>query len=229
MRPSLLLLLSACLLLTPAAARAQKADAREELKAAASKAAALRSYTFYLDGPGKGAKPVEGKYEEGQPVFFLADKIEFFKKGAAVAYKEGDKWQRSKTGTQSDPLRILGAVAKVRRAALPHEELAGIEKYLKQIKKVLLQDKSRFSYSAELTDEGVQKFAPTEFRTVARWGHVTVAVDREGQVTGYSIAIRVSGRLGNAEVEGTPTRTVVLSGHGKTRVEVPEAARKILD
>jgi hypothetical protein len=45
----------------------------------------------------------------------------------------------------------------------------------------------------------------------------------------YRYTLRVQGRLGNADVDGTRTKTVNLSGLGTTKVEVPEAARKALE
>jgi hypothetical protein len=205
-----------------------KDEAAQELSKAAEKAATAKSYTFQIEErPGRGTGGAfTGKYAQGQPTFFKADGIEFFKTGKALAYEQGGKWHRSKTGTESDPLRILGAAAKVRRAALPHEELAGFAKNLKRVKKA--QEKGQTVYSGDLTDAAVKRLAPSEFRSVAQSGQAKVWVDG-GQVTRYAISLRLQGRLGGAEVDGTSLRTVTLSDPGKTNLEVPVAARKALE
>ena len=58
-----------------------KADVRKALDNAFEKSAALKSYAFQIDErPGQGSAGMfQGKYEKGKPIFFLADKIEFFK------------------------------------------------------------------------------------------------------------------------------------------------------
>jgi hypothetical protein len=205
-----------------------KGDPAQELSKAAAKAAAAKSYAFQIDerpGGGTGG-PVTGKYVQGQPTYFKADKIEFFKTAKAVAYLDGGKWQRSKTGTVSDPLRVLGGVAKVRRATLPHEELTDFAKHFKAVKKA--QEKGQTVYSGELTDAAVKKLAPSEFRSVAQSGQAKVWVD-DGRVAKYTISLRLQGKLGNAEVDGTSVRTVTLSDPDATKLEVPAEARKALE
>src|SRR5436190_17088001 len=101
------------------------AEDAADLSPAVKKATASDSYAFTVE---EQLGPVEGKYQKGKPLWCKADKIELFRKGETVAYKDGDKWLRSRTGTLSDPLRVLGAVAKVRGTRLPHEELAVVVK-----------------------------------------------------------------------------------------------------
>jgi hypothetical protein len=186
------------------------------------------SYSFTVtEGMGAPAGVVEGKYQKGQPLYFKADRIEFFKLGDAMAYKHGGAWQKSRRGTLSDPLIILGGAAKVRAARLPHEELAGFEKYFKAVKKS--QEKGETVYAGELTGEAVAKLVKTELRGVARSGTARVWVDAKGRLVKYQVAIKVQGRLGNAEIDGETTKTVTLSDVGATKVEVPMEAKKALE
>ncbi len=220
------------LLLTGAvAARAggNKGGAAEELGRAARKTAAAASYAFRIEErPGRGTGgAVTGGYALGQPVFFLSDGIRFYRKGQALVYEQGGRWHRSKTGTESDPLRILGAAAKVRRAALPHEELASLSRDFKSVTR--RQEKGQTVYTGELTEAAVKRLAPSEFRSVARSGRAQAVVDAGGLLTRYTVEIRAKGRLGNAEVDATVARTVTLTEIGTARLEVPAAARKALE
>src|SRR5205085_9762220 len=133
-----------------------------------------QSYAFSIaERPGGGTGgAITGKYVRGQPTYFKSDGIDFFQKGQAIAYEQGGQWHRSKTGVASDPLRILGAVAKVRRARLPHEELTGFAKHFQRVRKA--QEKGQAVYSGALTDAAVKQLAPTEFRPVARRGQARV-------------------------------------------------------
>ena len=79
-----------------------------------------------------------------------------------------------------------------------------------------------------MTDAAVKQLAPAEFRPVARSGQARVWV-AGGQVTKYAVTLRLEGRLGNAEIDGTAQRTVTLSDAGRTAFAVPAAARKVLE
>jgi hypothetical protein len=216
---------AACLLL---AAAARAGD--DELTKALDKAAALESYTFQIDDkPGKGAGAgVEGAYQKGQPVFFKADNLSFYKKGDALVYKKGDAWMRSKRGVESDPLIVLASVAKVNAARLPHEELSGFGKLVKEAKKGDKEDGNTV-YTADLTDEGAKKLAPTEFQRVAKSGTTTLWVNGDGELVKYAVRIRLQGKLGNAEIDGTAEKTVKLGDRGKAKVEPPDEATKALE
>jgi hypothetical protein len=199
----------------------------EALKAALEKTRTAGSYFFTLAESGAGpASQVEAKYQKGQPLFCRAEGLDCYKQGEEIVYKQGDQWLRSKRGTLSDPLRVLGAIAKVRSVILPHEDLAGLERSFKEIKEAR-EDKLTV-YSGELTEEAAKKLGRPNFREIARGGTARVWVDG-GNVAKYTITIHVRGRLGNAEVDGMPTRTVTLTGLNGTKVEIPDSAKKALE
>jgi hypothetical protein len=203
----------------------------KDLAALAGKAATWKGYAFTVEqtpGPAAG-KPLEGAYQAGQPVRFKADGIEFYRQGQTLVYQDGGRWQKSRTGTLSDPLRILGPSARVRAVAvLPHEELASLAGDLADVKKLPGEEQGATVYTGKLTAKALQKWAPPEVRSVAREGTVRVWASN-GEVVRYAVTLRLEGRLGNAEVNGTSTRTVSLRGVGSTKVEVPDAARKALE
>jgi hypothetical protein len=219
-----------CLALAGAAGAAD--GPHRELTRAAKRTADLRGYSFRIDErPGRGAAGAfEGRYEKGKPAFFRADRIEFYRRGGALAYKDGGGWRRSRTGTLSDPLRVLGGAAKARGARLPHEELADLAGALQGVRKGQAGGSTvRFTYTGSLDAAGARRLAPPAVRSVARGGRATVWVGADGQVHKYAFTLRLRGRLGNAEIDGTAEKAVTLGDRGTARVEVPEAARKALE
>jgi hypothetical protein len=219
--------LVSCLGLLVLAAVGAGDDRKEEeaLRQAVGKVAGWTGYSFRIEAaPAGGA--VEGKYEKDRPVWFKAEGIECFRKGDAVVYKQGERWLRSKTGRESDPLLVLGAVAKVRTARLPHEELAGFERYFQELRRG--EDRDGTWYSGPLTAEAVKKLARSEDQGVARSGSARVWVGGKGDVVKYETVLRLQGRLGNAEIDGEAKKTVTLGDGGGVKVEVPEGAKKAL-
>lgn len=189
------------------------------------KITAADSYAFSVkEGP--DASALEAKYQKGRPLYGKVGKIELYRQGNAVAYNEGARWEKSRTGTLSDPLRVLGAVARMRKARLPHEELTLLARSLTNVKHSKLN--GRTVYTGTLTAEAARRLAPVEQQRLARGGTATFHLGPDGMLTMYQLAIRVQGRLGNAEVDGSQERTVVLHGVGTTKVDVPAAARKAL-
>jgi hypothetical protein len=179
------------------------------------------SYAFSV-AEGSGKTGVEAKYQKDMPLYCRADKIDFFRQGKILVYKQKDDWQRTRTGTLSDPLLILAASARVRAVVLPHEELGVLGKALKNVKQA---DKM---LTGELAAEAAKKLARTEDRDLARGGAVKIWLDDAGRLVKYEVAIRVQGVRGNAEVDGVMTRTTSITGVGAIKVDVPAAAKKLL-
>jgi hypothetical protein len=183
---------------------------------------AADSYAFTV----KGAQGVEAAYQKGMPLAMKADGIEFFRSGAIMVVKDGEIWRRTRTGTLSDPLRILGASAKVRDARPPHEELVKLQKHLKD---ALAADLARLVIiTAKLDDAGAREAARTEDRDLARSGTVKLWIE-QGKLTQYEIVIRVQGKRGNAEVAGEVKTSVIITGVGATKVDPPAAVLKALE
>lgn len=204
-------------LILPAAAWA---DDAADLRAAAARAASANSHAFTVQqGPGK---PLVGAWQKGQPLSVTADGIPFFKKGGRLVYKDAGKWQRTRTGTLSDPLRILGPSARVRTLVPPQEELARLAKEAKAVKK------EKDGFTATLTEEASRAWVPESERGVARGGSVRVHL-AGGSITRYVVKVRLMGRRGGAEVDGELTRTVELRDVGKAKVDVPKEAGKLLE
>ncbi len=199
--------------------------------AAVQKTAGLGGYSFAIDeqpGQGTGGK-FQGTYQKGQPIAFTADNIEFLRQGKALAYKDGGKWHKSKTGIESDPLKILGGAAKVRGARLPHEELPELTKLASWNNKPEDGAKGTKIYSGTLDATAAKKLAPTALEAVAQGGQAKLWLGADGHITQYTISIKLQGQIGNAQVDGTMTRTVTLGDLGSAKVQVPDEAKKALE
>jgi len=199
----------------------------DDLATALKKAGGWDSYRFTAEEkPGTGGT-LEARYQKGKPLFCKADGIEFFRQGEVVAYREGERWLRSRTGTTSDPLRVLGAVAKVRAVRLPHEEAAVLANSAGSARKE--KDGGQTAYNAELSAEVARSLARPEHRGVAQGGSARFWVGDGGKLLKYTLTIKLQGRIGGADVDGSVVKTVTLSGVGATEVKVAEAARKALE
>lgn len=199
------------------------------LKAALEKTAPdLDVYAFEVrNGPGAGpGATVVGRFQKGRPLFCRADGIDFFRAGDRLVYRQGEKWMRSRTGRESDPLRVLGASAAVRGVQPPHRELPIVVEGLSKIEK--RDERARAVYTGDLDEKTSRKLAPSDVREITQGGTAQVWTEK-GRIVKYRYALQVKGRLGNADVDGTRTKTVELKGLGTTKVEVPAAAQKALE
>lgn len=199
--------------------------ADDELALALQPVVAADSYSFTTKD-GTGAE-VEGTFQKDSPLHLRADRIEFFRQGDMLVYRQGDAWQRTRTGTLSDPLPILAASARVKAARPPHEELAKLSAGLTDVRKTATADGT--TYTGILPEKLAKEMARGEDRDLVRGGSATVRFDAKGRPTGYEISIQVKGRRGNADVDGTVTRTVTVTDLGTARIEVPAAAKKALE
>ena len=168
---------------------------------------------------------VDGRFRQGSPLSVRADGIEFFRQGQRLVYLQDGKWQRTRTGTLSDPLRILGPTAKVQSVRVPHEELAQLSKSLKNAKKS--GDLGTFILSGEFGEAEARELARSEDREVARGGIVSVRIEN-GKVVKYQFAITLKGRRGNADVDGIAETTVTIRYPVGVSYEVPVEVMKTL-
>jgi hypothetical protein len=127
----------------------------------------------------------------------------------------------------SDPLPILAASARVNAVCPPHEELAKLSVGMTDVRTTVNKDGA--TYTGTLPEKVAKELARVEDRDLARGGSVTVRVDARGRPTGYELSIRVRGRRGDTDVDGTVTRTVTVKDIGTARIEVPAAAKKALE
>lgn len=198
----------------------------KELNRAMKTVISAASYTFTVQDGEAGAS-LEGTFQKGTPLHCWADQLEFYRQGNVLVYRQGDRWLRTRTGTLSDPLTILGASAQVRAVRLPHEELAGLVNAVQEVKKE--KDQGGIRFEVEFGEKVARELARQEDRNLARSGKAKFWLDGQGSLTKYQITIHIQGRRGNAEVNGLMTKTVTLDQIGKEKVEVPPEAKKVLE
>ena len=196
-------------------------DGVDDLKKALHATGNAESYRFTVQE--QSGSPVTGTFQKDTPVAMRADDIDFFRQANVLAYRNGNVWTKTRTGTLSDPLPILAASAKVKAVRLPHDELVLLEKVVRKIKGGTQDD-----FSAELDKAGAQSLANSEDRELARSGTVQFWLNAEAQINKYKLSIRIQGTRGNAEVDGVVTRTVTLSQIGSARIEVPEEVKALI-
>src|SRR3954469_23904062 len=199
--------------------------ADDELATALRPVVTAESYSFTARD-GTGAE-VAGTFQKDSPLHFRADRVEFFRQGDVLVYRQGATWQRTRTGTLSDPLPILTASARVKAVRPPHEELAKLSAGMTDVRTTANTDGT--TYTGILPEKVARELARGEDRDLARGGSATVRMDAKGRLTGYEVSIQVKGRRGNADVDGTVTRTLTVKDVGTARVEVPAAAKKVLE
>jgi hypothetical protein len=195
----------------------------DDLAKSIQEATATERYIFEAET--RNSK-IDGRYRKGTPLFVRADGVEFFRQEKRLVYLQDGKWHRTRTGTLSDPLRILGATAKVQSVRIPHEELAQLSKALKNLKKS--NDKGALVVSGEFGEAEARELAPSEDRDVARGGVASVWIDN-GKIVKYQIAITLKDRRGNVEVDGVLAKSVTIRQPEGAKYEIPEGAQKALE
>ncbi|MFO0866857.1 MAG: hypothetical protein U0744_19835 [Gemmataceae bacterium] len=189
-----------------------------------------KSYAWTSEeAPGAGVVPVVARYEKRKPLYVVADKLECYRQGNQVAYLGDQGWMRSRTGTLSDPLRILGSVAKVRSLTMPHEELTILlGSDLKEKRNSRTKDAKQTKWVFALTGDAVRKLVPPQYAQVAQEGEAEVWAQADKLVR-YRIEIGLKGTIGNAEIDGKYTHQVNVDAIGRTIVTPPEAAMRQLE
>lgn len=209
----------------------------DELAEAARKSAALESYTFKIEeksGKGKhqpGA--IEGRYQKDQPLALKTGSTEGFKKAGAVVYKDGEEWKRVEK-PQKGEKKSQPAAAAFSTVKFPHEELEGFEKSFEKVEKAAEKDRNCTLWSGPLTPAAARALVSTGSKAegksnAAYTGTANVWVSDEGVIVRYEILAHMKGENKKGPVEADITKTVEFTLTGATKVEVPEAAAKLLN
>ena len=169
-------------------------------------------YQFTIEESGSGSG-VTGKFQQGQPVSFRADGIEFFRQGDVLVYRT------RANGSVPAPAPFRSAphpwpVGQIRSARVPHEELAQLDKVWTNMKSK--KEKGLVTLSGGLDKRPPSFSARSENRNFAvRQGRRLARCQGAGrEIIKFSYASRAdwAGR-----VDGEISKTVAISDVGSTQ------------
>jgi hypothetical protein len=209
----------------------------EELAEASKKSVAMENYSFKVDvkaGKGKNQPgAVEGRFQKDQPMGLKTGSTEGFRKSGAVVYKEGEEWKKLEK-PQKGEKRQQPAAAAFTLVKLPHEELEGFEKNFEKVEKAAEKDKDCTVWSGTLTPTGARTLVSTgskrEGKIQANYtGTAKVWVNDKGLIVRYEVHSTMKAETKKGPMETSLTKTVEITGVGETKVELPEAASKLLN
>jgi hypothetical protein len=209
----------------------------DELAEAAKKTAALENYSFKEESKSSKGKrqlgPVDGRYQKDQPLALKSGSAEGFRKAGAIVYKDGEEWKRVEKPAKGEK-KNQPAAADFAGIKLPHEELEGFEKSFEKVEKAAEKDKDCALWSGTLTPTAARVLVTTGGKSDAKnnstySGTAKVWVNADGFIVRYEVVSLMKGETKKGPVEVTITKTVDLSERGTTKVEVPEAAAKLLN
>ncbi len=223
------------------------ADDKDDLARAARRLAEAGSYTFKVEIRSDAPFPIpglEGRHGKDAGTHVKAgDRVELFHAGGKLFVRQGEgDWAPADGHSPAGGRRRRGGGMLLHGMAAPHEELKGLESALREIKKgepEKVGEKTCIVLSGELTKEGIA--ASPLGRSMSQFGPPGGAagfelsgtarawIDADGNLLRYEMRTRVAGEFGGNAFEFSLLRTTDFSEVGRTRVEVPEGVRKLLE
>lgn len=231
-------------------------DAAAKLNDAIKKTSEIKSCGFMitttLQGGEKGGKPIatDGKWSaETGMVGSAAGKIDFVKVGEKIVVKDpkDGTWKKSEdfaTSGQEKGKKIGGAAKNI---VTPTESILALVDGVKDIKegdKEKVESVECTVYSGTLTEEAAKKMVAGARGAgkagkqkgnkggdaAGGTGEVKVWVDESGLVNKIEITakFKMPSKEGGDATEVTLARTINIFDHDKTKVEIPEEAKKAL-
>lgn len=218
------------------------ADAKDEVKAAATKLADASGYSWKAttDFGGGGARmggPTEGKAVKDGTICLMMTRgdnpIEMFKKGEKGAVKTQDGWQSIDEATagggggggQGNPARFMARTLQNYKA--PAQEVADMVTKLKDLKK------EGDAYVGQMTEEGAKSLmtfgrggpgggSGPEISNAR--GQVKIWL-KDGVLSKYEYNLQGTVTWNNNDRDMNRTTTVEIKDVGATKLEVPAAAK----
>lgn len=231
-------------------------DDKDELLAAAKKAAEAKSYSFRgetklvlpegLDKSG-GNEPVrfEGRFDRETAAWVKTDAYEYVMAGGKTVARPVGDWKALKEEEGGDVQRLLyQALSGARPPRAPHEDFAAWPRAIAGVKradgKESIGDKECRVYEVKFTPESAREMIRVLF-PMGRWidrmpidnnscsATARAWVDGDGRILKVETSAKVTASIQGTDSIFSVTRTTAISDHDATKVEVPAEARKILD
>jgi len=194
--------------------------ATEQAAGAAKQAFKL---TLKVEGPTGGNWPLECK-ADGELIEMGGGKLNAFKKGDMIVWREGKTWVRLST-ERKDTMQLLRLVTP------PAAMLKGIGAKLKDAKADEKKDKEWTVWKAELNDAGAKEFALQPGGTTGEVkcsGRARFWIDAEGSLAKFEIVAESRSVVKMQGVLLRTTRTVELKKDDVT-IEIPAEAKKFFE
>lgn len=229
------------------------ADDKDDLAAAAKKAAESSSFSFkgeivsempsMMGGMGDNEPTkFEGKFESGVGTYIKTSTHEFITVGDKTATRPIAEWKL--TEDDSDPMgmqkRMMAMMSGSKSIKPPHadfKDFGGKVQKVKKSKKETLGETECDVYEAEFTAEAAQELLKDVLPfggmlgmmgEAESSGTAKVWVDGQGRIVKYEATGKLVASMQGMDLEMSGTRTVTFYDVGNTKVEIPEDAKKLL-
>jgi len=229
-------------------------DEKDELLAAARRAAEAKSYSFrgetklaLPEGMARagGSDPVkfEGKVDRDTGTWVKTDSYEFVTVGGKTVARPSADWKLLKEEDESEIQRgLFRGLASSRPVRAPHEEFAGyarvVTKTKKSESKESVGDKECQVYEAEFTEEAARDMARALF-PMGRWldrmpeakysAGTRVWVDGDGRILKVETNVKISAPVQGTDIDMAATRSATITDIDATRLEIPDPVKKALE
>jgi len=209
----------------------------EAIGKAAQKTSELKSYetkiSMTIEGGGEQAVDLvfEGGYSEEDGIFlkgeYLTVPMGLYRKGGKTAVIDS----ADKAWKKAENIKTKGNRTPGKNFQIPHEEIQGLDKKLKNVKKGD-SEKGCDTYTAELTEEGAKSFLPPAARNLPRLkssGDVKIWINSDGTIVEWMLIHVTEGSANGKDYRITNTRTTWFSKINDYKPEVAEEAKKALE
>jgi hypothetical protein len=210
---------------------------QEAIGKAAEKTGVVKSYaskvSMTIEGGGEQAVDlvVDGGYSEEEGVYlkgeYLTVPLGIYRKGGKTAVID----TVDKTWKKAENVKAKGNRTPGKNFQIPHEEINGLERKLKNVKKVE-SEKGCDTYTAELTEEGAKSFLPANARMLPGLkasGDVKIWINSDGYIAEWMLIHVTEGSANGKDFRITNTRTTWFSQFDNYKPEVPPDAKKALE
>lgn len=212
------------LVLTQSGPQSGPQSGQAEVAAALEKTRTSDRYSFKIE-TGSTGLAVEGRYQKGLPVWMKSGDLEVFRQGETLVASRKGEWRKMDV-RDGDRGKVRGQASKtsLRTLRLPHEELAGLEKRFKEIRKLEAKEGDQDVYLGELTAEAARGYVEgAEIGTVRFW--ITPA----GTLAMVELLVRPKAKGKERGNDSGMSMWITLSEVGTAKGDVPEAALKAFE
>ncbi|HTF57822.1 MAG TPA: hypothetical protein VK661_11375 [Planctomycetota bacterium] len=229
-------------------------DEKDELLAAAKRAAEVKSYSFrgetrlaLPEGMARagGSDPVkfEGKVERETGAWVKTDSYEFVTVGGKTVARPSADWKLIKEEDETEIQRgLFRGLASSRPVRAPHEEFAGYARVVTKAKKAEAKesvgDRECQVYEAEFSEEAARDMARALF-PMGRWldrmpeakysAGTKAWVDGDGRILKVETSVKISASVQGNDIEMSATRSATITDIDATKLEIPDPVKKALE